>query len=166
MSNTPVKDFNIRNNFVEDKNAHSNNSSFMNSDIPTSNRFDKLRTVENTQNNAKIDDVIEVDVSKTRQIPFVKSSKSTVKKRPEVVINKYFENQQIFDKENRNAKRRQETYTGPVHGNIKKGTRKIIMFTNSIPRGIWMGKFNQCKNGVPRLKSFSGATSKESLYPP
>ena len=61
-----MKDFNIRNNFVEDKNAHNNNSSFMNSDIPTSNRFDKLRTVENTQNNAKIDDVIEVDVSKTR----------------------------------------------------------------------------------------------------
>ena len=44
----------------------------MNSNITTYYRFDKLRTVENTQNDAKIDDVIEVDISKARQIPFVK----------------------------------------------------------------------------------------------
>ena len=92
LSNIPEKYFNVGNNFVEDKNAHSNISDFMNFDIPTSNRFDKLRTVENTQNDAKIDDVIEVDVSKVREIPFVKSSKNTVKKRPEVVINKYLGN--------------------------------------------------------------------------
>ena len=64
----------------------------MNSNIQTFNRFDKLRTVENTQKDAKIDDVIEIDVSKARQIPFVKSSKSPVKKRSGVVINKYPEN--------------------------------------------------------------------------
>ena len=136
----------------------------MNSNIPTSNRFDKLRTVENTQNDAKIDDVIEVDVSNVREVLFVKSSKNTVKKRPEVVINKYLDNQHIFGKENRNAKRRQETYTDPAHGNIKKGTRKIIMLTNSIPRDIWMDKFNQCTYGVTRLKCFPGATSKESAH--
>ena len=51
----------------------------MNSNIPTYNRFDKLRTVENTQNDAKFDDAIETHVSKARQIPFVKSSKSAVK---------------------------------------------------------------------------------------
>ena len=42
-------------------------------------------------------------------MPFVKSSNSAVKKRPEVVINKYPENQDIFGKESINAKRRHET---------------------------------------------------------
>ena len=73
MSNTPEKDFYIRNNFVEDKNARSNKANFMNFNIPTSNIFDNLRSVENTQNDAKIDKVIEIDVAKARQIPFVKS---------------------------------------------------------------------------------------------
>ena len=161
LSNTPETDFNIRNNFVEGKDACSNKANFMNSNIPTYNRFDKLRTVENTQNDTKIDDVIEVDVSKARQIPFVKSSKSTVNKRPGVVINKYPENQHIFGKVNINAKRAHETYTDAAHGNIKKDTRKIIMFTDSIPRAIWKRKFNQCTDGVARLKSFPGAISKE-----
>ena len=74
------------NNFVEGKNAHSNEADFMNFNIPTSNRFDNLRSVENTQNDAKFDDVIEIDVAKARQSPFVKSSKSTVMKRSDVVI--------------------------------------------------------------------------------
>ena len=47
----------------------------MNFNIPASNRFDNLRSVENTQNDANIDDVIEINVAKARQIPFVKSSK-------------------------------------------------------------------------------------------
>ena len=152
------------NNFVEGKNAHSNEADFMNFNIPTSNRFDNLHSVENTQNDAKFDDVIEIDVAKARQSPFVKSSKSTVKKRPDVVINKYPENQHIFGKENINVKRRQETYTDAVHGNIKKDTRKIIMFTDSIPRGIWMRKFNQCTDGVAHLKGFPGVTSKELAH--
>ena len=80
LSNTPGKDFNIRNNFVEGKNAASNKANFMNFNIPTSNRFDNLGLVENTQNNAIFDDVIEIDVARARQSPFVKSSKSTVKK--------------------------------------------------------------------------------------
>ena len=70
MSNTPEKDFYIRNSFAEDKNARSNKANFMNFNIPTSNRFDNLRSVGNTQN-----DFIEIDVAKARQIPFVKSSK-------------------------------------------------------------------------------------------
>ena len=128
MSNTPEIDFNVRNNFVEDKDAHSNIANFMNSNIPTCNKFNKLRTVKNTQNDTKIDGVIEIDVSKARQIPFVKSSKSTVKKRLEVIINQSPENQHIFGKENINTKHRQATYTDTVLGNIKKDTCKIIMF--------------------------------------
>ena len=69
MSNTPEKDFNIRNNFVEDKNSCSNKANFMNFNISTSNRFDNLPSDENTQNDGKIDDVIEIDVAKARQIP-------------------------------------------------------------------------------------------------
>ena len=136
LSNTSKTDLNIRSNFVEDKDDRSNKANLMNSNIPTYNRFDKLLTVENTRSDLKIDDVIKIDLSKARQIPFVKFSRSTVKKRPEVVINKYPENQHIFVKENINAKRSQETCTDAVHGNIKKDTRKIIMFTYSIPRGI------------------------------
>ena len=79
MSNTPEKDFNIRNNFVEDKNARSNEANFMNFNIATSKRFGNLRSVENNYNDAKIDDVTEIDVAKFRQILFVKPSKSTVK---------------------------------------------------------------------------------------
>ena len=135
MGNTPEKDFNIKNNFVEGKNARSNKANFMNFNIPTSNRFVNLRSVENTRNDAKFDNVIEIDVAMVRKIPFVKSSKSTIKKRPDVVFNKYPENQHIFGKENINVKRRQDTYTDAVHGNIKKVSYKIVMFTDSIPRG-------------------------------
>ena len=41
----------------------------MDFNIPISNRFDNLRSVENTQSDAKIDDVIEIDVADPRQIP-------------------------------------------------------------------------------------------------
>ena len=164
LSNTSQTDFNIRSNFVEDKDDRSNKANFMNSNIPTYNRFDKLLTVENTQNDPKIDEVIEINVSKARQIPFVKSSKGTVKKRPEVVINKYPENQHIFVKDNINARRSQKTCTDAVHGNIKKDTREIIMFTDSLRRGIQMQKFNQCTDGVARLKSFPCATSKKLAH--
>ena len=92
MGDTPEKDFNIRKNFVENKNARRSKANFMNFDILTSNGFDNLLSVENTQNDTKIDDVIEIDVAKARQILFVRSSKSTIKKRPEVIINKYSEN--------------------------------------------------------------------------
>ena len=38
LSNNPEIDFNVRNNFVEDKDARSNKANFLNSNIPTSNR--------------------------------------------------------------------------------------------------------------------------------
>ena len=38
------------------------------------------------------------------------------------------------------------------------------MFTDSLPKGIWISKFNQCTDGVARLKSFPGATSKELAH--
>ena len=47
---------------MEDKDVRSNKANFINYNILTSNRFEKLHTVENTQNVAKIDDVIEIDV--------------------------------------------------------------------------------------------------------
>ena len=43
-------------------------------------------------------------------------------------------------------------------------TRKIIMFTDGIPRGIWMRKFNQRTDGVAHLNSFPGVTSKELAH--
>ena len=136
----------------------------MNFNIAISNRFDNLRSVENTQSDANTDDVIEIHVAKTRQSLFVNSSKSTVKQRTDVFINKYPENQHIFGKENINAKVRQEIYTDVIHGNVKKDTRKIITFTDSILRSIWMCKFNQCTDGVGRLKRFPGAISKKLAH--
>ena len=109
LSNTPEIDFNIRNKFVEEKDAPSNAVSFLKSNIPTSNRFKKLRAVENIKSKTKIDDVIEIDVLETRQIPFVNSSKSKIKKRPVNFINKNPGDQHIFGKENINEKRSQET---------------------------------------------------------
>ena len=38
------------------------------------------------------------------------------------------------------------------------------MFTDSIPRGIWMHKFNQCTDGVTCLKKFSVVTLKELVH--
>ena len=109
-------------------------------------------------------DVIEIDVVRARKSPFVKSLKSTVKKRPVVVINKYPENQHIFGKRNINVTRRQETYTDAAYCNVKNDTHKIIMFTDSFPRGIWMRKFNQCTDGIARLRRFLGVTSKELAH--
>ena len=95
----------------------------MNFNIPTSNRFENLCLVENTPNNAEFDDVIEIDVAKARQS--AQSSKSRIKKKPNVVVNKYPENQYIFGKENINVKRKKETYTDAVHGKIKNMPAKL-----------------------------------------
>ena len=38
------------------------------------------------------------------------------------------------------------------------------MFTHSIPRGIWMRKFNQCTDGIAHVKSFPGATSRKLVH--
>ena len=38
------------------------------------------------------------------------------------------------------------------------------MFTHSIPRGIWMRKFNQCTDGVAHVKSKPGATSRKLAH--
>ena len=72
LSNTPEKDFNIRNNFVEDKNARSNKAKFINFNIATTKRFGNLCLVENTHNDAKIDDVTEIDVSMFQANSFCK----------------------------------------------------------------------------------------------
>ena len=41
----------------------------MNFNIATSNRLDNLVSVENTQNDVKIDDVIEIDVAEAGKVP-------------------------------------------------------------------------------------------------
>ena len=42
--------------------------------------------------------------------------------------------------------------------------KKMLVKLLCTPRGIWMGKFNQCTDGVARLKSFPSATSKELAH--
>ena len=134
----------------------------MNSNIPTYNRFDnRLHTVKNTQDDAKVDDAIETDVFKARQIPSIESSKIAVKKRPEVVISNYPENQHMFGKENINAKRRHET-TLMLYMRILKKILEKLLYSPIVNQAI--RKFSQCTDRVAHLKSFSGATSKELAH--
>ena len=47
----------------------------------------------------------------------------------------------------------------------RRKSKRIIMFSNSIPKGIRIRKFNRCiTNAAARLKSFPGATSKELTH--
>ena len=115
----------------------------MNSNIPTYNRFDnRLRTVENTQDDAKVDDAIETDVFKARQIPSVESSKTAVKKRSDVVVSNYPENQHIFGKENINTKRRHET-TVMLYMTILKKILKKLLYSPIVYQEV-----SQCANLV------------------
>ena len=47
---------------------------------------------------------------------------------------------------------------------LKKILVKLITFTDSVPRGIWMRKFNQYTDGASRQKRFPGVTSKELAH--
>ena len=127
-------DFNGRINSVESKDVSSNKSNCKNFNITTSNRFDKTLILDNM----KIDHIIEIDVANTKQIPVVKCLKKVVKKKPEIVGNQNPEKQHIFGKRTIQVTHRQKTNTDEVHPKIKKHTRKVTSFTDSIPRGISM----------------------------
>ena len=89
------------------------------------------------------------------------NSQNTGSKGPSVVINKYPERQTDFSRP-------------PVIPGTKlfseasqpsKGQRNILIFTDSIPKGIRIGEFNSfIKNGKTKMVSFPGATSNEILH--
>ena len=91
----------------------------------------------------------------------VLNSQNTGSKRPSVVISKYPERQTDFSRP-------------PVISGTKlfseasqpsKGQRNILIFTDSIPKGIRIREFNSfIKNGKTKMVSFPGATSNEILH--
>ena len=92
----------------------------------------------------------------------VKSSQST---RPQVVVNRFPENQDVFN--------RSKLVTGELsYASAVKSTRlnsgkqnRIIIFGDSIFRGIRVHKFNnKIKNGYAKFKTFPGSDSREILH--
>ena len=90
----------------------------------------------------------------------VLTSQNTGNNRPSVVINKYPERQTDFS--------RPSVVPGTKlfsEGSLpSKGQRDILIFTDSIPKGIRIRELNSfIKNGKTKMVSFPGATSKEIL---
>ena len=85
-------------------------------------------------------------------------AKNSVTRRPQVVVNQFPENQDVYFKPSVIPGNR--SYTETV-----QSLRKVIIFGDSIPRGIRIHEFNSLvKKGYAKMKSFPGATSKELLH--
>ena len=52
----------------------------------------------------------------------------------------------------------------PLKANFQKEKKQIVIFGNSIPRGIRLHEFYWLHKGYAQLKSFPGGTSKELCY--
>ena len=77
---------------------------------------------------------------------------SSKARRPSVVVNNHPENQHSFGRK----------FSAPES---KFSKRKIVIFSDSIPRGIRLWEFNYwLHKGYAQLKSFPGGTSNEILY--
>ena len=80
---------------------------------------------------------------------------NSVTRRPEVVVNQFPENQDVYSKPSVAPGNRSYAKTVQSLG-------KVIIFGDSIPRGIRIHEFNSLvKKGYAKMKSFPGATSKE-----
>ena len=85
-------------------------------------------------------------------------AKNSVTRRPQVVVNQFPENQDVYFKPSVAPGNR--SYAETV-----QSLRKVIIFGDSIPRGIRIHEFNSLvKKGYAKMKSFPGATSKELLH--
>ena len=83
---------------------------------------------------------------------------NSITRRPQVVVNQFPENQDVYFKPSVVPGNR--SYAETVHS-----LRKVIIFGDSIPRGIRIHEFNSLvKKGYAKMKSFPGATSKELLH--
>ena len=79
---------------------------------------------------------------------------SNESRRPTVVVNNYTENQHSFRRKFSASERK-----------FSKRKNQIVIFGDSIPRGIRLHEFNYwLHKGHAQLKSFPGGTSKELLY--
>ena len=75
-------------------------------------------------------------------------------RRPSVVVNNYHENQHSYGRK-----------FSASESKFSKRKKQIVIFSDSIPRGIKLCEFNYwLHKGYAHLKSFPGGTSKELLY--
>ena len=83
---------------------------------------------------------------------------NSVTRGPQVVVKKFPENQDVYFKPSVVPGNR--SYDETV-----QSLRIVIIFSDSIPRGIRIHEFNSLvKKGYAKMKSFPGATSKELLH--
>ena len=83
------------------------------------------------------------------------------KKETPVVINKKPENQHNFQRVNHHAVKDRNIDHEESRLRNRKKIKRIIMFSDSIPKGIRIREFNRyITNATTRLKSFPGATSR------
>ena len=79
---------------------------------------------------------------------------SNESQRPSVVVNNYPENQHSYRRK-----------LSASESKFSKRKKQIVIFGDSIPRGIRLHEFNyRLHKGQSKLKSFPGGTSKELLY--
>ena len=87
--------------------------------------------------------------------------RSEVRKRPPIVPNYYEENQQDF----RRNKPTSKTYNEALNSERRITKKRTIIFTDSIPKGIRMRRFNNyLKSNTAQMKCFPGASSKDLAY--
>ena len=83
---------------------------------------------------------------------------NSVTRRPQVIVNQFPEDKDVYFKPS----------AAPGNGSYAEtvqSLRKVIIFGDSIPRGIRIHEFNSLvKKGYAKMKSFLGVTSKELLH--
>ena len=82
------------------------------------------------------------------------NSISNKSRRSSVIVNNYPENQHSYGRK-----------SSASESKFTKRKNQIVVFSDSIPRGIRLREFNYwLHKGYAQLKSFPGGTSKELLY--
>ena len=130
--------------------------------ISTSNRFD-LPTVDEPGRK----EVGQVGQLRTANRQNKKSAPSpkNLKRRPPVVISKKPENQHNFQRVKHHAVNDRNIHHEEPRLRNRRKIKRIIMFSDNIPKGIEIRKFNHyINNATARLKCFPGATSNELTY--
>ena len=93
------------------------------------------------------------------------SSPKNLKRRTFVVINKKEQNQRNFQRLKHHAVNDRSIHHEESRLRNRRKIKRIIMFSDSIPKGIRIREFNcHITNATANLKSFPGATSKELTH--
>ena len=124
--------------------------------ISTSNRFNHLTVDEPSRE--EVGQLGELHIA-NRQYKKSALPPKNLNRRPSVVINKNTENQHNFQKVKHHAVNDRNIRYEESRLRNRKKSKRIIMFSDSIPKGIRIREFNRyITNATARLKSFPGAT--------